>query len=1079
MANENNNKMIQILRGDEEYLPSESTVELADGQPFYSKSNQQLYIGNGGAIKDTNPVGASNLRPGESGNSVEFIHGGAKAEHDNSMALGLGTTTGKDGQVVIGNYNVKEDDSIFVVGNGKSDSERSTAIKVSNQSTTVNTTLDLPNLSYENEVCDKIVPFYSGENDYTIKSVQGNSYDSQNLIPFPYFSMYTGSGNAGDEKYSNSTVGSQITNGTFVYPYKVNRNGVTFTVYEDGRIHVSSTSDTASAHFVLFNTGINQQDKRIPLMYGVDYLLSGVDGGSDKTYYLQAFYNCIGGESGKHGNTNTSYPGAFYRQDKDSYTPWTGEYSAAITRVVLFVKGKTDTTIYPMLHACDKIVKKESFVGNQATIDGNHLKLSRVADNASSAEVCCYVPSGPNEVYAKISEVSTDRTDKTCDLIMRFYNSDKSEHFDTVFSSSPSNIGKMQISSIIMPFDARYCQLFLKGGDGQSDGDYIRISNIGVKPPYHKCNTISNTADFYGISHGTNSTTEQNNVKFNDATAIRIHSAQDFIDEDGTSGWQLFDDGNYGKCYRGEVLKLYNKYRAGKQAYGQVTENAQVTNASGRGYGCIEINKPGRVKITAVCRNETVDDNDYNNNSLMVGFLYTDGTYSTENLDSPDSFTVKTTYYQGYECISRPDKVVQYIHMTYSYGNTMLVQAFDIYFDDSYINNVYTIPQCVKLGKWDSIVDNKIIRYTSDAIDLTDKTWSILNWSPDGYEGATTVIPYFVTSVGSNYPSDTSNDYIPQNISEYTTKVTNNLFHAIDIYKDRENMFTNGNQYAIYITNRGAIVVIPPKSDGYVVGSGNQSTESQGSLNRFKWWLKCYQNIGNPLTIQYKKELPEIEYLPTSNLIGKTIPSVQDTQVNLFGRTNSLNNGLIVLNLEKQSFLLGDKKQAVNASYVSNQLSNLNNNLSNKINSVQSILSQDIDEIKDSVGISGGNNISGNLTDRVEVCEDNIDTLSSDLSSLTRSVGTLVLDVNELTGRTHDAQLDIQGLQTTAEDLQTDVSTLQSNVNNITSGATKTIASQLELSVGEITTANYSIKVVKEYPDDPAANTIYFFVPDL
>lgn len=42
-----NRKSIQILRGSENYDPQKSSEKLLDGQPFYSKFNKQLYIGDG------------------------------------------------------------------------------------------------------------------------------------------------------------------------------------------------------------------------------------------------------------------------------------------------------------------------------------------------------------------------------------------------------------------------------------------------------------------------------------------------------------------------------------------------------------------------------------------------------------------------------------------------------------------------------------------------------------------------------------------------------------------------------------------------------------------------------------------------------------------------------------------------------------------------------------------------------------------------------------------------------------------------------------------------------------------------
>lgn len=52
---DNNRRSIQILRGAEGFDPSISDEVLLDGQPFYSKKNKQLYIGDGNSkLKDLN-----------------------------------------------------------------------------------------------------------------------------------------------------------------------------------------------------------------------------------------------------------------------------------------------------------------------------------------------------------------------------------------------------------------------------------------------------------------------------------------------------------------------------------------------------------------------------------------------------------------------------------------------------------------------------------------------------------------------------------------------------------------------------------------------------------------------------------------------------------------------------------------------------------------------------------------------------------------------------------------------------------------------------------------------------------------
>lgn len=62
---DNIKKSLQLLRGEQEYLVEESTYTLLDGEPFYSKQNKNLYIGNGSEIKNTRPIGATYLQPGK------------------------------------------------------------------------------------------------------------------------------------------------------------------------------------------------------------------------------------------------------------------------------------------------------------------------------------------------------------------------------------------------------------------------------------------------------------------------------------------------------------------------------------------------------------------------------------------------------------------------------------------------------------------------------------------------------------------------------------------------------------------------------------------------------------------------------------------------------------------------------------------------------------------------------------------------------------------------------------------------------------------------------------------------------
>ena len=59
---------IQILRGSQTYDPNQ--VVLLDGQPFYSKKNKQLYVGDN-TQEQLKPVGAANLVPGHGDHSVQ------------------------------------------------------------------------------------------------------------------------------------------------------------------------------------------------------------------------------------------------------------------------------------------------------------------------------------------------------------------------------------------------------------------------------------------------------------------------------------------------------------------------------------------------------------------------------------------------------------------------------------------------------------------------------------------------------------------------------------------------------------------------------------------------------------------------------------------------------------------------------------------------------------------------------------------------------------------------------------------------------------------------------------------------
>ena len=71
-----NNKAIQILRGSKDFDPLDINNELLDGQPFYSKKNEQFYVGDKSKIEErypqtgapisyiTRPAGAAWIKPG-------------------------------------------------------------------------------------------------------------------------------------------------------------------------------------------------------------------------------------------------------------------------------------------------------------------------------------------------------------------------------------------------------------------------------------------------------------------------------------------------------------------------------------------------------------------------------------------------------------------------------------------------------------------------------------------------------------------------------------------------------------------------------------------------------------------------------------------------------------------------------------------------------------------------------------------------------------------------------------------------------------------------------------------------------
>ena len=123
-----NNKAIQILRGSRDYDPSEINNELLDGQPFYSKKNEQLYVGDKSKVVETDangnptsyitrPAGASWIKPGEGNGS--FISACLEDEDGNeystsdlpnaggheSIAFGKGNNAQGNRSVIFGAMN--------------------------------------------------------------------------------------------------------------------------------------------------------------------------------------------------------------------------------------------------------------------------------------------------------------------------------------------------------------------------------------------------------------------------------------------------------------------------------------------------------------------------------------------------------------------------------------------------------------------------------------------------------------------------------------------------------------------------------------------------------------------------------------------------------------------------------------------------------------------------------------------------------------------------------------------------------------------------------------------------------------
>lgn len=152
-----NNKAIQILRGSRDYDPSEINNELLDGQPFYSKKNEQLYVGDKSKVAETDangnptsyitrPVGAAWIKPGEGKGSfvsacLEYKQTSneypesdlPKASGHESIAFGLGNTVSGDRSVTFGYSNESRANNTLTSGyNNKNNGSNSLIVGVNN-----------------------------------------------------------------------------------------------------------------------------------------------------------------------------------------------------------------------------------------------------------------------------------------------------------------------------------------------------------------------------------------------------------------------------------------------------------------------------------------------------------------------------------------------------------------------------------------------------------------------------------------------------------------------------------------------------------------------------------------------------------------------------------------------------------------------------------------------------------------------------------------------------------------------------------------------------------------------------------
>lgn len=128
-----NNQSLQILRGANNYNPSDIEEKLLDGQLFYSKYNKQLYIGDNANyenkfIKEILPIGAANLVPTSSSALKQLS--AAEASGINSVAFGEQTIASGKNAAVFGEYNNASNNAFFTIGDGTAENAKHNALTI-------------------------------------------------------------------------------------------------------------------------------------------------------------------------------------------------------------------------------------------------------------------------------------------------------------------------------------------------------------------------------------------------------------------------------------------------------------------------------------------------------------------------------------------------------------------------------------------------------------------------------------------------------------------------------------------------------------------------------------------------------------------------------------------------------------------------------------------------------------------------------------------------------------------------------------------------------------------------------------